>query len=143
MDVSSWLVPLIFFVFLGAVILVPVYLRSQDRQKFYEAIRVAYERGQPVAPDLVAAMGANAPPDAGIPPVERDLRTGVILLATGLGMGILGFGLWYGLMGVDDLSAYSSGGWTAGIGAIVALVGIVHLGFWLARRGVRARQPRS
>jgi len=136
-DVSSWLVPLIFFTFIGAVILVPVYLRSQDRQKFYEAIRVAYEKGQPVAPDLIAAMGANAPSDASIPPVERDLRTGVILGLCGLG-----YGLWYGLMSVDETSAYSSGGWTAGVGAILALVGLVHLGFWLARRGRRdAPQP--
>jgi hypothetical protein len=115
---------------------------SKDRQKFYDAIKVAYEKAQPVAPDLIAAMGANAPPDAAIPPAERDLRAGVILLAAGTGMGLLGFGLWYGLMSVDEASAYGSGGWTAGMGAILALVGFVHLGFWFARRGGRgARQP--
>jgi hypothetical protein len=47
----------------------------------------------------------------------------------------LGYGLWYGLGSVDDISAYSSGGWVGGVGAVLALVGIVHIGFWLARRG--------
>jgi len=137
-DVTSWLVPTIFWIFLGAVILVPVYLKSLDRQRFYDTIKVAYERGQPVAADLIEAMKSSAP----LPPAERDLRMGVILLAAGLGMGGLGFGLWYGLGSVDDYSAFSSGASVGGIGAILGLVGIVYLGFWLARRGrPQASQP--
>lgn len=133
-DITAWMVPLVFWVFVGSVILVPQYLKSRDRAKFYETIRVAYEKGQPLAPELVVAMKSATPADLGIPSAERDLRTGLVLLAAGLGMGGLGFGLWYGLMSVDELSAYSSGGWVGGIGAIVALVGLVYLGFWLARR---------
>jgi CubicO group peptidase (beta-lactamase class C family) len=87
-----------------------------------------------VSPDLVATMRARAGEAAYLPTAERDLRTAVILLAAGLGMGGLGVGLWYGLMNVDDLSAWTTGGWVGGAGAILALVGLVHLGFWLARR---------
>ena len=136
-DMTAWLVPTIFWIFVGAVILVPVYLRSLDRQRFYDTVRAAYERGQPVSADLIEVMKWSAP----LPPAERDMRTGLILIAAGLGMGGLGYGLWYGLGGVDDISAYASGGWVGGVGAILALVGIVHLGFWLARRGHPQGRP--
>jgi len=133
-EMTSWIVPMSFWIFLGAIILVPLYLRSRDRRRFYDTVRIAYEKGLPVAPEMVAAMQAGAA-EAAIGPAERDLRTGVLLLAAGLGMAGLGYGLWYGLMNVDDLSAYTTGGWVGGVGAIVALIGLVHLGFWLARRG--------
>lgn len=133
-DITGWMVPLTFWVFVGAVILVPQYLRSRDRQKLYDTIRVAYEKGQPLAPEVVAAMKSATPPYAGIPSAERDLRMGIILLAAGFGMCGLGYGLWYGLTTVDEMAAWSSGGWVGGIGAIVGLIGLIYLGFWLARR---------
>lgn len=136
-DITSWFVPLVFWIFVGAVVLVPIYLRSRERQTLYETVRVAFEKGQPVAPELVEAMWASAPAEAELPTAERDLRKAVILLAAGLGMCGLGWGLWYGLMNVDDLSAYTTGGWVGGVGAILALIGIVYLGFWLARRKPR------
>ncbi|HEY5072625.1 MAG TPA: hypothetical protein VII63_11410 [Caulobacteraceae bacterium] len=135
MDVTSWLVPLIFWAFVGAVILVPLYLKSRDRQRLYETLRIAYEHGQPVHPELVAAIRSRAADEAALPPAERDLRTGVILLAAGLGMCGLGYGLWFGLMSIDELSAWTTGGWIGGAGAIISLVGTVFLGFWVARRG--------
>ncbi|MHB8528983.1 MAG: DUF6249 domain-containing protein [Caulobacteraceae bacterium] len=136
-ELTAWIVPTVFWIFVGAVILVPIWLRSRDRHRLYETLQVAYEKGQPVAPDLVMAM-RSAAAEAAIPPAERDLRKGVILLAAGLGMGVLGYGLWYGLNTIDDLSAWMTGGWIGGAGAILALIGIVYLGFWLVRRGAGA-----
>lgn len=134
-DMTAILVPLAFWTFLAAVILVPIYLRSSERRSFYQAVRSAYERGAPVAPDLLNAMKAAAPSGSDIPSAERDFRWGVMLLAAGLGLVGLGAGLWYGLMDVDDISAWTSGAWAAGLGGIFILVSFVHFGFWLARRG--------
>ncbi len=123
-----------FWATIAAIVLVPRYLRSRDRARMHETLRIAYEKGQPVAPDLVTAMAAGASAYAELPTAERDLRRGVILIAAAVGMGALGYGLWYGLTGVDDISAFASGGWVAGVGAIVGLIGVVHLVFWLVRR---------
>ena len=137
-EITSWVVPTLFWIFVGAVILVPVWLRSRDRRKLYETVRIAYEKGHPVAPELVLALRAGAA-DAAIPPAERDLRTGVLFLAGGLGIVGLGYGLWYGLASVDMTSAYGSGLWVAAVGALACLIGAVHLAFWLTRRGGGAK----
>ncbi len=134
-ELTAWIVPTVFWIFVGAVILVPVYLRSRERRMFYDTLRIAYEKGHPVAPELIAAMRANAA--ATLPPAERDLRTGILLLATGLGVIGLGGGLWYGIKTVDEFSAYTSGLWVGGVGGLICLIGIIHFGFWLARRGRR------
>jgi len=133
---TAWIVPTGFWILVGTIILAPIWFRSRDRRKLYETVKVAYEKGHPVAPELIAAMRSGAA-DAAIPPVERDLRTGALLLAAGLGVVGLGCGLWYGLGSVDDVSAYTTGLWVTGVGAMVCLIGLVHLGFWLARRGSR------
>ncbi|MHB8529254.1 MAG: DUF6249 domain-containing protein [Caulobacteraceae bacterium] len=133
--VTGWLVPLIFWTFVGAVILVPMYFKSRDRQKMYDTIRIAYEKGQPIPPELVAAMQANVTPSAVIPTAERDLRRATVLIAVGLGLCGLGYGLWYGLMSVSDTAAYITGGAVAGAGAIPGLIGLAYLILWISKRG--------
>src|ERR1700761_825624 len=97
----------IVFAFLAAIIIVPQYLRYRDRARLHETLRVAFERGQPVPPELVEALqfrrrGGAAPIDALQPyPVagrpERDLRRGVIWLAIGLGLVGVGGAFYAGL----------------------------------------------
>ena len=74
---------LIFFGFLAAVIIVPQVLKSNDRRRMYDTLRTAYERGQPVPPELLDAMTrrgrvADDVADAYSahlrPAVDRDLR---------------------------------------------------------------------
>jgi hypothetical protein len=134
-DATGVLVTLIFWTFVGAVILVPMYLKSRDKQRMYETLRLAYEKGQPVPPELIAALQTNAPSGSMVSTAERDLRRAMVLLAVGLGLCGLGYGLWYGLMSVSDTAAYITGGSIAGAGAIPGLIGVAYLILWITKRG--------
>ncbi|WP_174300670.1 hypothetical protein [Caulobacter sp. S45] len=52
MDLGS----LFFFTFLGAVIIVPQVLRYMERGRLHDTLRAAYERGQTVPPEVIAAL---------------------------------------------------------------------------------------
>ena len=132
--VTGLLMGLIFWSFVAAVILVPTYLRYLDRQRMHETLRIAFEKGQPVPPELITALQSNIAPRRPSTP-ESDLRKAVVLIAVGLGFAALGYGLWYGLMSVNEQAAYISGGCTAGFGAIPGLIGVAHLVLWATRRG--------
>jgi hypothetical protein len=134
-DATGVLVTLIFWTFVGSVILVPMYLKSRDKQRMYETLRLAYEKGQPVPPELIAALQTNAASGSMVPTSERDLRRAMVLLAVGLGLCGLGYGLWYGLMSVSDTAAYITGGSIAGAGAIPGLIGVAYLILWITKRG--------
>lgn len=133
-DFDSVLVPLIFFGFLTAVIVGPRYLRSRDQARLYDTVRAAYEKGQPVPPELISALQTDGAPPRRMDTPERDLRRAIILIAVGLGMAGLGYGLWYGLMSVNDISAYITGGSVAGSGAIPGMLGVAYFILWLTRR---------
>lgn len=124
----------VFWVFIGSIILVPVYLKYQDRQRMHETLRIAFEKGQPVPPELITALQSNIVPRRPTTP-ESDLRRAIILIAVGLGLCGLGYGLWYGLMSVNDIAAYVTGGSIAGAGAIPGLIGVAYLVLWAGRRG--------
>lgn len=130
---TSVLVPVAFFAMIAAIVLVPGYLRSQDRARMHETLRIAYEKGQPVPPELIEALQRNVAPRV-ISTPERDLRMGIVLVAVGLGFAGLGYGLWYGLMSVNEIAAYVSGGSTAGFGAIPGFIGVAYLILWATRR---------
>lgn len=77
------LVPIVFFGFLGAIILVPIYLRERTKQSAHHLISQALEKGQPLDPEtmkqLMATQGnqrANQPDRP-----RRTLGWGVVLLA--------------------------------------------------------------
>jgi hypothetical protein len=120
---------LAFWGFLAGVILVPIYLRHRDRAQMQETLRVSLEKGQTLPTDLVTAL-QNSISAKTIPTREGDLRRGIVLIAVGLGFVGLGYGLWYGLMSVDEMSAYISGACTAGVGAIPGLIGVAYLILW-------------
>lgn len=133
-DPESVLVPLIFFAFLAAVIVGPRYIRSRDQARLYDTVRVAYEKGQPVPPELISALQTDNAPLRRMDTPERDLRRAVLLIAVGLGLAGLGYGLWYGLMSVSEISAYITGGSVAGSGAIPGMLGVAYFILWLTRR---------
>lgn len=132
-QITGLIMGVAFWVFLGAIILVPVYLKSRDRARMHETLRIAYEKGQPVPPELIAALQSNISQRQMATP-ERDLRNAVVLIATGLGLCFLGYGLWYGLMAASDTAAYITGGSVAGAGAIPGLIGVAYLLLWLGKR---------
>ncbi len=122
-----------FWTFVAAVVLVPTWLKYRDRQRMHDTLRIAFEKGTPVPPELISALQSNIAPRRPTTP-ESDLRRGLVLVAVGLGLCGLGYGLWYGLMSVNEIAAYITGGCTAGVGAIPGLIGVAHLVLWATRR---------
>lgn len=87
----------IIFGSIAAVIIVPFYLRSQERIRVQETLRAAIEKGQPLPTEMMATMetaarnvNLRAAPSPG-----RDLRTGIIWLGIGLGFAVMGVALGY------------------------------------------------
>jgi Domain of unknown function (DUF6249) len=137
------IVPILGILMIIAIVIGPLWIRSyfaaRERSQLHETLRVAYEKGQPVPPELIEKLTAAAPrqgsggsssssgPDA-------DLRRAIILIAVGLGLVGLGAGLFWGFMYVNPIPAGIIGGSTAGAGAIPGFIGLAYLVLWMARR---------
>jgi hypothetical protein len=142
------IVPILGILMIIAIVIGPLWIRSyfaaRERSQLHETLRVAYEKGQPVPPELIEKLTAATPrqsyagsssstgPDA-------DLRRAIILIAVGLGLVGLGAGLFWGFMYVNPIPAGIIGGSTAGAGAIPGFIGLAYLVLWMSRRsGPRA-----
>lgn len=79
------IVPIGVFAMITAVVVLPFYFKSRERREMQATLRVAIEKGQPVPPEVIEAMtrAVKTPPTR-----LRDLRTGVIWLAVGIGLGL-------------------------------------------------------
>lgn len=84
------LIPLSLFAMVAALVIVPRYFKSVERQKMAETLRVAIEKGQPLPTEIIDAMSSNVR-TPGLPPSpQRDLRTGIIWLGVGVGLAAMG-----------------------------------------------------
>jgi hypothetical protein len=78
------IVPFVFFVFLAAIILVPIYLRERTKQSAHALISQALDKGQPLDPQLIRQLTADStkqPKDK----ARSSLGSGIVLLALSLG----------------------------------------------------------
>lgn len=133
---------LAFFGFLAAVIIVPQVLKSNDRRRMYDTLRIAYERGQPVPPELLESMTRRGRAEDDVveaysarvrPAADRDLRRGVILLAVGLGLVLVGAAFYAGLYDVGGATQTFAS--FAAMGAVPGCIGLAFLGLWWFGRG--------
>ncbi len=119
------LVPFGFFAMIAAIVVVPQILRSRERARLHETLRAAYERGQPVPPELIEALQGQRLPQSPIDRSHRDLRTGVVWLFVGLGLVAIGGIFYVGLYNyggsVETLATF------AGFGAIPIFIGLAFL----------------
>jgi hypothetical protein len=76
-------IPFVFFLFLAAIILVPIYLRERTRQSAHHLISQALENGQQLDPALLRQLTEGKPQQQDRP--RRTLGSGVVLLALSLG----------------------------------------------------------
>ncbi len=135
------IVPILGILMIIAIVIGPLWIRSyfaaRDRAQMHETLRVAYEKGQPVPPELIEKLTATTPRQsyASSSAPDADLRRAIILIAVGLGLGGLGAGLFWGFMYVNPIPAGIIGGSTAGAGAIPGFIGLAYLVLWLAKRG--------
>lgn len=90
MDVTAVLIVLIIWGSIASLVIVPRYFKSMERQKMAETLRAAIEKGQPLPTEVVEAMSSNVRSPGRAPSPQRDVRTGVICLAVGLGLAIFG-----------------------------------------------------
>ena len=122
---SGILVPIAFFAFLAAVIIIPRYLKSRERQTTQDTIRAAIDKGQPLPPEVLEAMTRDVRP---APSSGRDMRVGIVWLA--IAAGVAGFGAAIGYYSDEALPPF------LGIAAIPAAIGIafVALSFFNKQR---------
>jgi hypothetical protein len=126
---------LIFFGFLAAIIIGPRYLRSRDRARLHETLRIAYEKGQPVPPELIEALiSDNNTKSPALPTPDRDFRRGLVLVFIGLGFALAGYALYLGIGVYDDDAAWITAECVAAVGAIPGLIGLAYLVLWLVKR---------
>ena len=136
------IVPILGILMIIAIVIGPLWIRSyfaaRERSQLHETLRVAYEKGQPVPPELIEKLTAATPRQSGGSPAasgaDADLRRAIILIAVGLGLAGLGAGLFWGFMYVNPIPAGIIGGSTAGAGAIPGFIGLAYLVLWMARR---------
>ncbi len=97
-------VPFVFFGFLAAIILVPIYLRERTRQSAHHLIAQALEKGQTLDPTLMRQLteGGNKQPQDR---ARRTLGSGVVLLALAGGFAAAAF-----LSNGFDPSGYAQNG---------------------------------
>lgn len=101
-------IPIIAIIAFFAFLVVRARYRSAERQRLYDTVRVALERGDPLPEELTKALGDTAPP-------RNDLRSGVIWVAIGLGTIIFGF-----FVGLEDGEPIYP---LIGLGAVPVLIG--------------------
>ena len=52
-DITGMVVAVAFWVCVAAIIVGPMWMRHRERQNMQDIVRVAYEKGQPVSPELI------------------------------------------------------------------------------------------
>ena len=107
---------------LTAIIVGPSYLKTRERRDMQKTVRAAIDKGQPLPPEVIDALSKEAARN--IPSRTRDIRRGIIWLATGIG--IAAFGLITDFSTHDEWNRGASNG-LLGIAAIPATIGLAYL----------------
>lgn len=112
----------------------PRYIRSRERQKLYDLMRAAVDRGQPLPPELVATLTAQTESPIGRGGADADLRRAIVLIAVGGGLASLGALMGWGISFASEVGGAVTGAVIAGAGAIPAFIGIAFLILWAVGR---------
>jgi hypothetical protein len=109
-------IPIIMFLVIGAICIVPVYLKSRERIEMQSTLRAAIDKGQPVPPEVIEALTRNVKV---APTSLSDIRAGVIWLAIGIGLAAFSYFVDFG-----DNDFHSPG---VGIACIPAVIGLAYI----------------
>ena len=118
------LVPLFVFGSTVAVIWLVSYFNYKKRKTAHDTVRHAVENGQQISAELVENMSLI------FDPVRADLRRGVLFIAVGLAIMVLGT-----IIAFEDDAAL---GPVLGVGAFPIILGVAYLGLWRFGHGSRS-----
>jgi len=111
-----------------AIFFGPTYLRSKERREMQETVRRAIDKGQPLPPEVIDAMSKDVTKN--LPSRTRDIRRGVIWLATGIGIAAfsaISDATWNQNDGPFSSDAPFAGGPLLGFAAIPVVIGLAYL----------------
>ncbi len=117
------------FIMVIAIVVVPAILKSRERREMQATLRAAIEKGQPLPPEMIDAMTRNVKV---APTSLSDIRTGIIWLAVGAGIGAFGF-----MIGYEEAEAFHP---MLGIASIPAVIGLAYIALSFFNPN-KARQP--
>jgi len=112
------LVPFFICAMIVAIVVLPGWLRSRDRQDMQATVRAAIEKGQPLPPELIEVLSKDVKTRR-VPSAQRDLRIGVILLAVASGVALTGIALG----GINDNAMFG----TVSGAAIPGMIGLAFI----------------
>ena len=112
-------IPIVMFVSIAVVFSLWFYFRYKARVETQHTFRLALEKGSELTPEFIRQLGEPEPSK------DRDLRRGLIWLALGLGLLILG-------AAINDPNAM---GPIMGSASFPGLIGLAYLAMW--RYGAR------
>ncbi len=124
---SHDIVPIVFFLVMGAFLIVPRYLKSREREALQATLRSAIEKGQSLPPEVIDAISRDTKP---APSAARDMRTGIIWV--GVALGLIGFAY---AMGYSDNDAAEAFWPLLGISAFPGFIGLSFLVMAALNRG--------
>jgi hypothetical protein len=81
------LIPITFFLLIAAIVIGPGYLKSRERMKMQDNLRLAIEKGQPLPPEVIEAVARAS--DV-MPTRTRDVRRATILMAVAASFSTMG-----------------------------------------------------
>ena len=111
------LIPIVLFIMIGAIVIVPTWLKSKERKEMQATLRASIEKGQALPPEIVEALSKeNIKPPA---TATRDLRVGVILLAVSLGVALFGY-----MVSFAEMDAFYP---IAGSAAVPGMIGLAFI----------------
>jgi hypothetical protein len=137
----SQMVPVFGIFMIIAIVVGPIwisaYFRSRERAQLHETLRTAYEKGQPVPPELIEKLTSDSATPVRSGGADADLRRAVVLIAVGVGLAFLGLGLGWGISMASDIGGAITGGVIAGSGAIPGFIGVAYLLLWIVGRNTK------
>jgi hypothetical protein len=127
MDMTPILIVFTIFAAITAIILGPGYFKSRERRELQATVRAAIDKGQPLPPEVIEAMGKEATKN--VPSRTRDIRRGIIWLAVGIGIAAFGLVGDMGWGGSDDWGNARAhiGGGLLGLACIPATIGLAFI----------------
>jgi hypothetical protein len=116
----------------AAVILMPVFWRAQERRRVIEAVQDLSKTSSPITTDLVQTLMGPFGPSR--PSRERDMRIGALMLATAVGIALIGFAITTGAFGAAEHERQAVGAGIASIGAIPGCIGVAFIALGLGQK---------